>query len=84
MDEEDDEMPGKVWKWEVWPHPYDSYYDCYATDDDGEALEAILHAAEMHLWDSNDGGERVLRVVHNGRVDAWDGRAAAGQPHSNR
>ena len=35
------------------------------TDDDNEAREAILHAAEMYLWDSNDGEERVLKVIHN-------------------
>lgn len=57
------EVPGKVWRWEVWPHPYDSAYDYYVTDDDNEARQAILYAAEMHLWDGNDGGERTLRVV---------------------
>ena len=61
--EEDTE--GKSWKWEIWPHPYDHDYDYFVTDDDNEAREAILHAAEMYLWDSNDGEERVLKVIHN-------------------
>lgn len=61
----EEETRGKVWKWEIWPHPYDSDFDFMVTDNDPEALEAILYAAEIHLWDGHDGGERVMRVVHN-------------------
>ncbi len=60
-----EEHPGKVWKWEVSPHPYDNDFDVFVTDDDDVARAAILHVAEMHLWDSNDGEERTLKVVHN-------------------
>ena len=60
-----EDTTGKTWKWEIWPHPYDSDFDCMVTDDDSVAREAILVAAEMHLWDSNDGETRTLKVVHN-------------------
>ena len=63
-----EEDSSKVWKWEIWPHPYTSDYDYMVTDSDDEARDAILHAAEMHLWDSNDGEERTLKVVHNNEV----------------
>jgi len=63
---EDDDVSGKVWKWEIWPHPYDNDFDYMVTDDDGAARDAILHAAEMYLWDGNDGGDRIMKVVHNG------------------
>lgn len=56
---------GKVWKWEVWPHPYSNDFDCFVTDSDDEAREAISNLAEMYLWDGNDGGERIVKVVHN-------------------
>jgi hypothetical protein len=42
------------------------------TDDDNEARDAILCAAESFLWDTNDGTDdgphgavRTLRVLHN-------------------
>jgi len=63
--DENDSMPGKVWKWEIWPHPYTDDGDSMVTDSDEEALEAILRAAEAYLWDTNDGEDRALRVVHN-------------------
>ena len=56
---------GKVWKWEVWPHPYSNDFDYFVTDSDDEAREAIANLAEMYLWDGNDGGERTVKVVHN-------------------
>lgn len=56
----------RVWSWEITPHPYDKSFDCMVTDDDDEALQAILLSAEMHLWDGNEVGEsRTLTVVHN-------------------
>ena len=59
------DQEGRVWKWAIEPHPYDRQYDVMVTDDDQKALEAILHVAEMHLWDSNNGGEtRILQVTH--------------------
>ena len=63
MDEEAD--TSRTYKWEVEPHPYDSHYDTFVTDDDAEALKAILWAAETHLWDGNDGETRTLKVKHN-------------------
>lgn len=66
MDDDDEEIEStKHWKWEITPHPYDSQYDSLVTDSDDEAREAILCAAEIYLWDTNDGEERVLKVVHN-------------------
>ena len=59
---------GKVWKWEVWPHPYSNDFDCFVTDSDDEAREAISNLAEMYLWDGNDGGERIVKVVHNEKL----------------
>ena len=66
-DDNDEEVNEKSYKWNVEPHPYDSSFDVFVTDSDKEALEAILHAAEMHLWDSAEPGqERVLKVRYNG------------------
>ncbi len=63
---------GRVYKWEIEPHPYTHDYDVMVTDSDDEARAAILHAAEMYLWDGNDGTDdgphgktRVVRVTHN-------------------
>lgn len=55
-------------RWEVEPHPYSSDYDCFVTDDDKEALKAIMETAEMYLWDENDGEERTLRVKMNNSI----------------
>jgi hypothetical protein len=62
----------KIWKWEIEPHPYDSQYDTFVTDSDNEARDAILHAAESYLWDTNEGDDdgphgkaRTLKVTHN-------------------
>lgn len=68
---------GKVWKWEVWPHPYSNDFDCFVTDSDDEAREAISILAEMYLWDGNDGGERTVKVVHNACVRAQHALPAA-------
>ena len=66
-DFQEEEDSSKVWKWEIWPHPYTNDYDYMVTDSDDEARDAILHAAEMHLWDTNDGEVRTLKVVHNAK-----------------
>jgi len=70
MSEESDRE--RVYKWEIEPHPYTNEFDFFVTDSDEEARQAILHAAEMYLWDSNDGDDdgphgkaRVLKVTHN-------------------
>lgn len=56
---------GRVWKWAIEPHPYDSQFDTMVTDDDQEAKKAILYAAEAILWDQNDGDEtKKLKVTH--------------------
>ena len=52
-------------KWIIEPTPYSNDYDYFVTDDDKEAKEAILYAAEMHLWDDNDNETRTLKVTHN-------------------
>ena len=74
---------GRVYKWEIEPHPYSNEFDVYVTDSDEEARQAILHAAEMYLWDSNDGEDdgprgkaRVLKVTHNAAAHP---RAAQGE-----
>jgi hypothetical protein len=54
---------GRVWKWAICPHPYDKTNDAMVTDDDQEALEAILHAAESHLCEQHEGGTRRLDVT---------------------
>jgi hypothetical protein len=57
---------GRIWKWAIEPHPYSSsHYDFFLTDDDQKALEAILAAAEYHLWDTNEEGTRTLTVNHS-------------------
>ena len=61
---------GRIWKWAIEPHPYDSAYDVMITDSDEQAWEAILCAAEMYLFDGNDGTDdgpdgatRTLKVT---------------------
>jgi hypothetical protein len=64
--DETEELDAKDFRWNIEPHPYDSSFDVFVTDDDQEALAALLHAAEMHLWDGIEPGqERVLRVRYN-------------------
>ena len=59
---------GKVWKWAIEPSPYDRHCR-FLTDDDDEALEAIVYAGEFYLWDDNDGGAtRTLKVTHRPEV----------------
>lgn len=63
---------GRSYKWEIWPNPYDGDYDSFVTNDDQKALDAIMDAAESHLWDDNDGGDggaRILKVKHNPNYD---------------
>jgi len=50
------------YKWEVEPHPYDSDFDVFVTNDDGEAIKALLAAAEQGFDDMGEGDELVLRV----------------------
>lgn len=57
-----------IWKWEIWPHPYDGDFDSMVTDNDEEARVAIMHVAEMHLWDGNDGGERTMTVMRTAKT----------------
>ena len=65
----------RVWKWAISPHPYADHFDVMVTDDDQQALEAILHAAESHLWDQHEGGTRKLEVslAKNAEKQAKDG-----------
>lgn len=62
------EVSENRWRWEIWPHPYSSEFDSMVTNNDSESLDAIVHGAEMHLWDGNTGGERSLKVVFNADV----------------
>jgi hypothetical protein len=66
---------GRVWKWAISPHPYDKTIDAMVTDDDQQALEAMRHAAESHLWDQHEGGTRKLEVslVKNAEKQAKEG-----------
>ena len=60
------EADGMNYRWIIEPHPYSKDYDVFVTNDDKEALDAILHAAEMYLWDDCEPGqERTLKVRHN-------------------
>jgi hypothetical protein len=44
---------GRIWKWAIHPHPYNQKdFDVFITNDDQEAKQAILYAAENYLWDS--------------------------------
>jgi len=65
----------RQYKWEIAPNPYVSSFDSFVTDDDQQAHEAILQAAESYLWDTNEGDDdgphgisRVLKVTHNKHV----------------
>ena len=46
-------------KWEIEPHPYDSDYDIFITNDDAKALQAILEAAET-AWDSIEPDTEII------------------------
>lgn len=60
------EFEADNFKWNIEPHPYSKDYDIFVTNDDQEALDALLHAAEMYLWDDCEPGqERTLKVRHN-------------------
>lgn len=60
-----DDDVDRIHRWEITPHPYDSDYDIFVTDDDQEARDAILYAAEMLLWDDHPGGTKTLVVELN-------------------
>lgn len=48
-------------KWEIEPHPR-SHFDVYVCDDDDDALEVLLEAAEQ-AWDQcGDGMERTIKI----------------------
>ena len=53
---------GRVYKWEVEPHPYSSDFDTYVTDDDQEALAAARQALE-NLWDDMNPGDEVMVII---------------------
>jgi len=56
----------REYKWEIEPHPYDSGYDIFVTDDDAVARQAVMDAAEK-LWDSMEEGEekKIVIRMHN-------------------
>lgn len=69
--EEDEELKPENFKWNIEPHPYDSSFDVFVTNDDQEASEAIQYAAEMYLWDSaTPGQENILKVRCNRLAEA--------------
>ena len=64
--DEAQELEDKNYKWNIEPHPYSKDYDVFVTNNDNAALDALLHAAEMYLWDDIEPGqERVLRVRYS-------------------
>ena len=66
MSVDDLEAGPESYKWNIEPHPYSKDYDIFVTNDDKETLDALLHAAEMYLWDDCEPGqERTLKVRHN-------------------
>lgn len=61
----DDADEGRVYKWEIEPHPYSSDFDVYVTDDDQSACIAAQEAAE-HLWDDMEvGEEKMVKIKRN-------------------
>lgn len=65
-DATDESEENRIYKWEITPHPDSNDYDFMVTDDDNEALAAILRVAEMHLWDAAEPGEeRIVKVKLN-------------------
>lgn len=56
---------GRVYRWEVSPHPYSSDFDTFVTDDDDQARQGALDAAEA-IWDDMDvGEERCVTIKRN-------------------
>ena len=62
----DDADEGHVYRWEIEPHPYSTDYDTYVTDDDQQARQAAMDAAEL-LWDEMSPGDDVsVKIKFNG------------------
>ena len=60
----------RKYKWGITPHPYDPLrYDVYITDNDQDALKAILDLAESYLWDSAVEGETRKISVRLNKVE---------------
>ena len=53
---------GRIYKWEIEPHPYSPEFDTYMTDDDQDALEAARQALE-NLWDDMNPGDDVMVII---------------------
>lgn len=53
---------GRVYRWEIEPHPDTSDCDVLVTDSDEEALAAIERAGEM-IWNEIENGETRSIVV---------------------
>ena len=66
-------------KWEIEPHPYNSDFRAYVTDDDHSALEALKYACE-NAWDGCEPGEeKVIKVRHN-KVQGHDKESKQRRP----
>lgn len=63
----DHEVEDRPYKWEIEPHPYDSSYDIFVTDDDAVARQAVMDAAEK-LWDSMEEDEEKRLVIRMSAV----------------
>ena len=62
----EDEAEDRIYRWQITPHPYNSQFDTFVTDDDNIARQAILDLAEDYLWDQCERGqERSITVKHN-------------------
>lgn len=49
-------------RWEISPHPYSTDFDTYVTNDDEQARQAAMDAAEA-AWDQMEVGEEIHVVI---------------------
>ncbi len=63
----DSDVEDRIYKWEIQPHPYDSSFDFYVTDDDKQALEAIKDAAER-AWDNMCPGDEATVIIQYNKI----------------
>jgi len=67
---------GRIFKWEIEPHPYNSSdFDTFVCDDDDQAREAVLAAAEG-AWDQMEEGEEITIVIRRNKVTTDDADSA--------
>lgn len=61
------EAEDRKYKWEITPHPYSTDFDTFVTDDDKEALKALIELSEF-IWDGIESDEEKTISVKLNKV----------------